>query len=69
MVVFEELDFFDDAVRFVEDAAFFDDDDGYCCRCDGKGYIVVCIDDICRNNGECFHGDGEMVCPDCKGGY
>lgn len=44
-----------------------DDDEGYCYRCDDKGTILVCIDDMCRNCGECMHGDGEIVCPDCKG--
>ena len=33
------------------------------CRCDGSGWIVVCIDDICRSNGSCFHEDGEIPCP------
>lgn len=42
-------------------------DDG-CSRCGGQGFIVVCIDDMCRGAGECMHGDGEIVCPDCKGG-
>jgi hypothetical protein len=41
-------------------------DDG-CQRCGGEGFIVVCIDDMCRGAGECMHGDGEIVCPDCKG--
>ena len=39
-----------------------------CSRCGGQGFIVVCIDDMCRGAGECMHGDGEIVCPDCKGG-
>jgi hypothetical protein len=39
----------------------------YCQRCDNAGFIVVCIDDMCRGAGECMHGDGEIVCPDCKG--
>lgn len=43
------------------------DDDGYCQRCDNQGFIVICIDDMCRGAGECMHGDGEIVCPDCKG--
>lgn len=41
--------------------------DSYCYRCDNRGFIIVCIDDLCRGAGECIHGDGEMVCPDCKG--
>jgi len=39
-----------------------------CLRCDGSGFIVVCIDDMCRGAGECMHGpDGMAVCPDCQG--
>ena len=45
----------------------FDCDGGYCYRCDGQGFIVVCIDDLCRGAGECMHGDGEVICPDCNG--
>ncbi len=41
---------------------------GGCSRCNGKGVIVICFDDQCRGAGECIHGDGEMVCPDCGGG-
>lgn len=41
--------------------------DPYCHRCDNKGTIIVCVDDMCRGAGECMHGDGEIVCPDCKG--
>ena len=45
----------------------YDDEDPYCHRCDNKGTIIVCVDDLCRGAGECMHGDGEIVCPDCKG--
>jgi hypothetical protein len=45
----------------------YEPDSGYCWRCDGKGYIVVCIDDLCRNADHCMHGDGEQICPTCKG--
>jgi hypothetical protein len=38
-----------------------------CNTCNGEGFIVVCIDDMCRGAGECMHGDGEIVCPECKG--
>jgi len=38
-----------------------------CWKCYGEGFIVICIDDICRGSGECMHGDGEILCPDCKG--
>lgn len=46
------------------------DDDSYvggCNTCGGEGFIVVCIDDMCRGAGECMHGDGEIPCPDCGG--
>jgi hypothetical protein len=50
------------------DDDYFDYDDSYGCnRCDGEGLILVCIDDMCRGAGECFHGDGYATCPACKG--
>jgi hypothetical protein len=49
------------------DDDYFDTEDVYCQRCDNKGSIIVCIDDMCRGAGECMHGDGEIICPDCKG--
>ena len=59
-------DFDEDEDDDVE-VGYFDDDSG-CSRCGGQGFIVVCIDDMCRGAGECMHGDGEIVCPDCEGG-
>jgi hypothetical protein len=50
-----------------DDGYPFDGEDPYCHRCDNKGTIIVCIDDLCRGAGECMHGDGEIICPDCKG--
>lgn len=46
-------------------------DDPYptCWKCGGEGFVVVCIDDMCRGAGECMHGDGEQICPVCKGDY
>jgi hypothetical protein len=41
-------------------------DDG-CNTCGGNGFIVICIDDLRRGAGECMHGDGEILCPECKG--
>lgn len=38
-----------------------------CNTCGGAGFIVVCIDDMCRGCGECIHGDGEIPCPECGG--
>lgn len=43
------------------------EEDEYCDRCGGSGEILVCCDDICHGLGECIHGDGYAVCPDCKG--
>jgi hypothetical protein len=41
--------------------------DAGCNTCMGEGFIVTCIDDMCRGCGECMHGDGESVCPECGG--
>jgi hypothetical protein len=41
--------------------------DWACGRCDGSGVILICPDDMCLGAGECFHGDGEITCPSCKG--
>lgn len=38
-----------------------------CSTCWGEGFIVTCVDDMCRGVGECMHGDGEIVCPECGG--
>lgn len=45
------------------------DHDLFCERCGGEGIIITCCDDICVGGGHCIHGDGEMICPDCHGGY
>lgn len=46
----------------------WDDDLPDCCpECDGAGYVITCIDDLCVAAGECIHGDGEEVCPTCEG--
>jgi hypothetical protein len=38
-----------------------------CYECNGEGFVVICIDDICRGSGNCMHGDGEDLCPVCGG--
>jgi hypothetical protein len=38
-----------------------------CNTCDGSGFVLTCIDDMCRGAGWCIHGDGEDVCPECGG--
>ena len=31
------------------------------------GMISVCCDDLCQGESGCIHGDGNRVCPTCKG--
>lgn len=50
-----------------EDDDYYSDGNDGCNTCMGAGFIVVCIDDMCRGAGECMHGDGEIPCPDCGG--
>ena len=38
-----------------------------CWVCDGRGWVVICMDDICRARKECMHGDGEDICDNCQG--
>ena len=38
-----------------------------CAICDGQGWILTCIDDLCRGAGECMHGDGDQTCWACDG--
>jgi len=38
-----------------------------CQECGGTGEVVTCFDDICNGIGECIHGDGMGVCPECGG--
>lgn len=44
------------------------DYDGSCYYCGGGGWVVVCIDDLCRGAGECMHGRGDAPCPNCNKG-
>jgi hypothetical protein len=55
------------ALETVDVAEDFDDDGGYCWKCDGQGFIIVCCDDLCHGQGFCMHGDGEVICPVCEG--
>lgn len=52
-----------------DDLDFERDYDDYCVcdRCDGRGEIFTCIDDICHGLGDCIHGDGWKTCPKCGG--
>ena len=45
----------------------FDDERDYCGRCNEFGEVVICVDDLCHGAGECMHGDGMRICPDCGG--
>lgn len=48
----------------------FDDEDcdeGFDCPYCDEGILLVCFDDLCRGQGWCMHGDGEVMCPDCNG--
>jgi hypothetical protein len=38
-----------------------------CQSCDEFGQVVTCIDDMCRGQDYCIHGDGMSACPDCDG--
>ena len=51
----------------LEDYEYDYADDFGCQTCGGAGFIMVCIDDMCRGAGECMHGDGEIPCPECCG--
>lgn len=47
---------------------FEDEADDACPKCDGTGFYVWCVDDMCRGVGECMHGHD--ICPQCRGmGY
>lgn len=54
----------------MDPATGYDTDDDFdttCQRCDGEGEILICLDDLCRGQGYCIHGDGYATCPNCKG--
>lgn len=42
-----------------------DEKDLECQVCGGSGIIITCCDDLCQDG--CIHGDGEEMCPACKG--
>lgn len=39
--------------------------DATCPKCLGEGSIIICIDDLCLGADYCWHGDGEILCPEC----
>ncbi len=47
-----------------------DYDDGgdppYCCACNGRRWVVRCIDDLCYGQDECIHGDPPSPCWECN---
>ena len=59
-----------DKPTFDDEPGDFDpgDDDGYCDRCGGDGWIITCCDDLCHGAGYCMHGDGMVMCPCNKSG-
>lgn len=46
---------------------YYDDQGVQCWKCSGEGFVIVCIDDMCRGSGNCIHGDGEEICHICNG--
>jgi RecJ-like exonuclease len=38
-----------------------------CDKCHGTGFVVECVDDLCNGQDYCIHGDGNVVCPECRG--
>lgn len=56
--------------RYGDEQDFDDDwfdDEPYCDACDEFGMYVICPDDLCHSGSGCIHGDGEIICPYCKG--
>lgn len=43
------------------------EDGGYCARCGGGGSVVICVEEVCRIAGVCFHDGGTVTCPSCGG--
>lgn len=58
---YDEPDYYND--EFDDD----DEDGSYCDACDEFGMYVICVDDMCHSGSGCIHGDGEILCPYCKG--
>lgn len=61
-----------DWFHFADDMQEMFDDDGesdWCYECGNEGVIITCCDDLCVGAGSCMHGDGEIPCPECDGGY
>lgn len=65
-IIYSTIQLCDDCYNYRCDVEM-QEDDGLCDRCNGEGEIMVCIDDICHGQGECIHGDGYALCPNCKG--
>jgi hypothetical protein len=47
------------------------DDEDYdpslgCYECGGRGWKVVCIDDLCHGQDVCIHGDPPVPCRNCN---
>lgn len=37
-----------------------------CYECGGRGWKIVCIDDLCHGMDECIHGDPPIPCSNCN---
>lgn len=37
-----------------------------CYECGGRGWKIVCIDDLCHGQDECIHGDPPVPCQICN---
>ena len=52
------------------DTEYYDDEpDGFgggCYECGGRGWKIVCIDDLCHGQDECIHGDPPVPCRVCN---
>ncbi len=52
------------------DTQYYDDEpDGFgnaCYECGGRGWKVVCPDDLCHGMDECMHGDPPVPCLNCN---
>lgn len=37
-----------------------------CYECGGRGWKIVCIDDLCHGQDYCIHGDPPVPCRNCN---
>jgi hypothetical protein len=41
-------------------------DEPCCYDCGGRGWKIVCCDDLCHGMDECIHGDPPVPCQTCN---